>query len=169
MSGSCQLLGGNEAPAMALSHLKEKQTLEVGGGGLGKGLAGRSVLSLLGWCRKAGLQPCPPLAWALLQKPVFCWMDREAPGRVESCGTLCSSGWRWSFEQQLRRPQSVTKALSTPEHLGSSLKGPLLQGSGSSVHGPGCSFWLERVFRLSQYGWKSQAEAGHQEQLEFHS
>lgn len=49
---------------MALSHLKEKQTHlqipEVGGGGLAKGLGGRSALSLLRWCGRAGIQPLPP-------------------------------------------------------------------------------------------------------------
>lgn len=117
MSDSCQLPGGEEAPAMALSHLKEKQTHlqipEVGGGNLANGPGGRSVLSLLRWCGRAGIQPPPStVAGPCLQRAVFCWMDRDTPGRVVSCGTLCSSGWRLSLEQWVRRPQSVPQSIA---------------------------------------------------------
>lgn len=57
---------------MALSHLKEKQTHlqipEVGGGSLANGPGERSVLSLLRWCGRAGIQPPPSTVAGLFSR-----------------------------------------------------------------------------------------------------
>lgn len=88
---SCQ--EGRRFPAKALSHLKEKQThlqipevggrrWEVGGGGLANGLGGRSVLSLLRWCRRAGIQPPPSTVTGLsFREQCFAgWTDMHLEG-----------------------------------------------------------------------------------------
>lgn len=88
---------------MALSHPKKEQShpqtqrWEVGS--LANGLGGRSVPSLLRWCGKAEVSPIPQLYQGSPPEDRVLQIDREAPRRLGSCGTLCSSGWRPNFEQ----------------------------------------------------------------------
>lgn len=70
---------------------KNKAICKPRGGrwGLGK-WAGREECPLPAEMVWEGWDPAPSLSFsrALLQRTVFCWMDREAPGRVGSSGTL---------------------------------------------------------------------------------